>query len=206
MQTVEFQFDFGSPNAWLAHCVIPQIEARTGARFVYTPVLLGGLFRLTNNQPPMAAYAAIPNKLAYEQREMHRFIERHQIPFAMNPHFPVNTLLVMRMATAAQMDGGLEEFVRIVFSLMWHEPKKMDDPQIVSNELARAGLDADRLMKRANDEEVKKRLLSVTEDAARRGAFGSPTFFLNDEIYFGKNTLLEIEAKLVEEMTGSSAG
>lgn len=201
MKTVEFQFDFGSPNAWLAHCVIPGIEARTGARFAYMPVLLGGLFRLTNNQPPMAAFAAIPNKLAYEQRDMLRFAERHGIPFRMNPHFPVNTLLIMRMATAAQADGYLEDFIRIVFPLMWETPMKMDDPDIVAHELSRAGLDVIQLMERAGDADVKQRLLSQTEEAARRGAFGSPTFFLDEEIYFGKHCLAEIEARLLEAKT-----
>ena len=197
MKTVEFQFDFGSPNAYLAHRVIPQIETRTGATFVYTPVLLGGLFKLTNNQSPMMAFAGIPNKVAYENLEMRRFIARHNIPFQMNPHFPVNTLLLMRMATAAAMDGGLPEYVEAAYTLMWQTPKKMDDPQIVVTELTAAGIDAERLMKRAQEDEVKQRLMATTEAAAKRGAFGSPTFFLGDDIYFGKNTLREIEDRLV---------
>ena len=196
MKTVEFQFDFGSPNAYLAHRVIPQIEARTGATFVYTPVLLGGLFKLTNNQSPMMAFAGIPNKIAYENLEMRRFITRHNIPFAMNPHFPVNTLLLMRMATAAAMDGGLGPYVDAAFSLMWETPRKMDDPQVVTSELAAAGIDVERLMKRAQEDDVKQRLLATTENAASRGAFGSPTFFVGDDIYFGKNTLRDVEERL----------
>lgn len=196
MKTVEFQFDFGSPNAYLAHRVIPQIEARTGATFTYSPVLLGGLFKLTNNQSPMMAFSGIPNKMAYENLEMHRFITRHAIPFQMNPHFPVNTLLIMRMATAASMDGGLKELAGAAFRLMWETPKKMDDPEIVATELAAAGIDSGRLMQRAQDSDVKQHLMSVTEEAARRGAFGSPTFFIGDDIYFGKNTLREIEERL----------
>lgn len=196
MKTVEFQFDFGSPNAYLAHRVIPQIEARTGAAFVYTPVLLGGLFKLTNNQSPMMAFAGIPNKIAYENLEMRRFIARHNIPFQMNPHFPVNTLLLMRMATAAAMEGGLKAFVEAAYRLMWETPKKMDDPQIVAAELTAAGIDAERLMMHAQEDEVKQRLMAITEDAAKRGAFGSPTFFLEGDIYFGKNTLREIEDRL----------
>ena len=196
MKTVEFQFDFGSPNAYLAHRVIPQIEARTGATFVYTPVLLGGLFKLTNNQSPMMAFAGIPNKIAYENLEMRRFITRYNIPFAMNPHFPVNTLLLMRMATAAAMDGGLGPYVDAAFSLMWATPRKMDDPQVVTSELAAAGIDVERLMKRAQEDDVKQRLLATTENAASRGAFGSPTFFVGDDIYFGKNTLRDVEERL----------
>lgn len=196
MKTVEFQFDFGSPNAYLAHRVIPQIEARTGATFTYCPVLLGGLFKLTANQSPMMAFSGIPNKMAYENLEMRRFIARHAIPFQMNPHFPVNTLLMMRMATAAAMDGGLKELADMAFRLMWETPKKMDDPEIVATELAAAGIDSTGLMQRAQDSDVKQRLMSVTEEAAKRGAFGSPTFFIGEDIYFGKNTLREIEDRL----------
>lgn len=198
MKTVEFQFDFGSPNAYLAHRVIPEIEARTGAKFAYSPVLLGGLFKLTNNQPPMMAFSGVPSKMAYETLEMRRFIERHSIPFTMNPHFPVNTLLLMRMATAAQMDGGLATFADAAFRLMWEAPQKMDDPQIAGEQLTAAGIDAAALMRRAQDDDVKQRLLATTEDAARRGAFGSPTFFLDGDIYFGKNTLREIEDRLAD--------
>lgn len=196
MKTIEFQFDFGSPNAYLAHRVIPGIEARTGANFTYTPVLLGGLFKLTNNQSPMMAFSGIPNKIAYENLEMRRFIERHDIPFQMNPHFPVNTLFMMRMATAALIDGGLKHYVEAAYRLMWETPKKMDDPEIVAAELNAAGIDADRLIRRAQETDVKQRLMVTTEDAARRGAFGSPTFFLDGDIYFGKNTLTEIEKQL----------
>lgn len=199
MRTVEFQFDFGSPNAWCAHKVIPAIEARTAAKFVYTPILLGGLFKLTNNKAPMIQFAAIPNKVAYEQLELRRFIEKHRLPFAMNPHFPVNTLLLMRMATAAQMDGPFAPFVDAAFRLMWEIPHKMDDPEVAVAQLSAAGLDAERLAARAQDEDVKARLMAATEDAAKRGAFGSPTFFVDSDIYFGKNTLGEIEERIARD-------
>ena len=197
-RTVEFLFDFGSPNAYLAHKVIPAIEARTGAVFTYTPILLGGLFKLTGNQSPIMAFAGIPNKLAYEQLEIRRFIERHRIPFVMNAHFPVNTLLLMRMATAAQFEGTLARFTEAAFHLMWEAPEKMDDPETAVRSLSGAGLDAETLFERAKDADVKSRLLSVTEGAAHRGAFGVPTFFLNGDIYFGKNTLREIEDALLD--------
>jgi 2-hydroxychromene-2-carboxylate isomerase len=192
----EFLFDFASPNAYLAHRVISQIEARTGVKFAYTPVLLGGLFKLTGNQAPMFAFAGIPNKLAYERLELIRFVERHKIPFAMNPHFPINTLHLMRMATAAHMDGGLEPYLEAVFTFMWEKPRKMDDPEVASAALKEAGLDADALFKRAQDGDVKQRLMTTTEEAAKRGAFGIPTFFVGDDIYFGKNTLGEVEEAL----------
>ena len=196
MSTPEFLFDFASPNAYLAHKVIPAIEARTGKRFQYTPVLLGGLFKLTGNQAPMIAFGGIPNKLAYERLEMQRFIERHKTPFVMNPHFPVNTLLLMRMATAAEMSGTLAPFVDAGMRLMWETPQKMDDPQVAVASLAAAGIDAEALLKRSQDADVKAQLMSATEDAAKRGAFGIPTFFVGKDIYFGKNTLRDVEEAL----------
>jgi 2-hydroxychromene-2-carboxylate isomerase len=199
VKSPEFLFDFGSPNAWCAHKVIPAIEARTGARFVYTPILLGGLFKLTNNRSPMIAYAEIPPKLAYEQLEMRRFIAKHKLPFTMNPFFPVNTLLIMRMATAAEMDAALAGFADAAFRFMWETPRKLDDPEIVARSLVEAGFDAERLMARALEADVKAKLISNTEAAAKRGAFGAPTFFLGEEMFFGKNTLPEIEELLREK-------
>jgi 2-hydroxychromene-2-carboxylate isomerase len=197
MAEVEFLFDFGSPNAYLAHRVIPGIEARTGARFVYTPILLGGLFKLTGNQPPLVAFAGIPNKIAYQMLELRRFVERHKLDaFRVNPFFPVNTLTLMRTAVAAEMDGVLAAHVEAGFRHMWEEPKKMDDPAIVAEALAASGLDAERLLARAQEADVKARLAANTDAAAKRGAFGSPTFFVGDEIYFGKNTLRDIEEAL----------
>lgn len=194
MADVEFLFDFGSPNAYLTHRVIPGIEARAGIAFRYRPVLLGGLFKLTNNQSPMMAFAAIPNKIAYEQLEMRRFIERHKLgAFKMNPFFPVNTLLLMRMAVAADMDGALAPYAEAAFHHMWEAPKKMDDPAIAVQALKDSGLDGERLMARAQEGDVKAKLVADTEAAAKRGAFGIPTFFVGDDMYFGKNTLEQVE-------------
>lgn len=195
---VEFLFDFASPNAYLAHRVLPGIEARTGVKFTCTPVLLGGLFKLTGNQAPMLAFAGIPNKLAYEMLELRRFVARHKLDaFQMNPFFPVNTLLLMRGAVAAEMDGVLEPYAEAGFRHMWEAPKKMDDPAVAAEALASSGLDAARLLARTKDDDVKAKLMANTEAAAKRGAFGIPTFFVGDEIYFGKNTLREVEDALV---------
>lgn len=193
----EFLFDFGSPNAYLAHRLIPGIEARTGARFTYTPILLGGLFKLTNNQSPIMAFANIPNKLAYEMLETRRFIAKHKLDaFQMNPFFPVNTLLLMRGAVAAELDGALAPYVEAGFHHMWEAPKKMDDPAVWAEAMASSGLDAARLAARVKDDDVKAKLMANTEAAAKRGAFGAPTFFVGAEMYFGKNTLGEVEAAL----------
>ncbi|MGE0743354.1 MAG: 2-hydroxychromene-2-carboxylate isomerase [Hyphomonadaceae bacterium] len=200
MADVEFLFDFGSPNAYLAHRVVPEIEARTGATFRYTPILLGGLFKLTGNQAPMLAFAGIPNKIAYEMLELRRFVARHDIgAFKMNPFFPVNTLLLMRGAIAAEMDGVLAAYVEAGFHHMWEAPKKMDDPAVWAEALASSGLDAERLLARSKDDDVKAKLAANTEAAAKRGAFGSPTFFVADDIYFGKNTLREVEEALAAQ-------
>jgi len=194
MTRVEFLFDFGSPNAFLAHRVIPEIEKRTGASFEYVPVLLGGIFKATGNRSPAEAFGHIKNKLAYERLETERFMRRHGIAdFKFNPHFPVNTLLLMRMAVAAQMDGALAPYLDAVFRHMWIEPKKMDDPEVVRAALTQSGLDAGRLLARAQETEVKQRLIANTEDAVARGAFGIPTFFVGTEIFFGKDRLRDVE-------------
>lgn len=195
----EFLFDFGSPNGYLAHRVIPQIEARTGEKFTYTPILLGGLFKLTNNQSPVMAYANIPNKLAYEMLELRRFVAKHGIAFQMNPFFPVNTLRLMRGAMAAALDGVLPQYVEAGFHHMWEAPKKMDDPAVWAEALTSSGLDAERLAARIGDDDVKAKLMANTEAAAKRGAFGIPTFFVGDEMYFGKDRLGDVEDAIVRQ-------
>ena len=197
MTTVEFLFDFGSPNAFLSHRVIPEIEKRTGARFEYTPVLLGGIFKATGNQSPMQAFGHIRNKPAYEQLEMQRFIRRHHIDdFKFNPFFPINTLNLMRMAVAAQNEGILPRYMDAVFHGMWIEPKKMDDPEVAKAALAAAGLDR-ALYERGQAAEVKAKLMANTESAVTRGAFGIPTFFVGGEMYFGKDRLRDVEEAIV---------
>ncbi|HXL98427.1 MAG TPA: 2-hydroxychromene-2-carboxylate isomerase [Rhizomicrobium sp.] len=197
MERVQFLFDFGSPNAYLAHQVIPEIERRTGAKFDYIPVLLGGIFKLTGNKPPMIAFGGIKNKMDYEMLETRRFIARHGVvKFQFNPNFPVNTLALMRMAVAAKADGILPRYVNAVCHHMWEAPKKMDDPDVIRTALAESGLDAERLIAAGQTPEVKQALMNNTEDAVERGAFGIPTFFVGKEIFFGKNTLAEVEAEI----------
>jgi 2-hydroxychromene-2-carboxylate isomerase len=191
---VEFHFDFGSPNAYLAHRVIAAIEARTGARFRYVPVLLGGVFKATGNRPPTEAYAGIRNKPAYERLETERFIRRHRIEgFVRNPFFPVNTLQVMRGAAAAEIDGGLERYVNAMFHHMWEAPKKLDEAEVLRDALNASGLDADAVLLRLGDAAVKARLIANTAMSVARGAFGSPTFFVGDAMYFGKDRLRDVE-------------
>jgi 2-hydroxychromene-2-carboxylate isomerase len=189
-----FYFDFGSPNAYLAHRAIPDIEARTGRRFTYVPVLLGGLFKLTGNQAPMVAFAGVPKKLAYERREMERFIAKHGLTaFRMNPHFPVNTLMLMRGAVAAEVEGLLPAYVEAMFVGMWEAGLKLDDPAVLGRAVADAGLPAQRLFERAQAQEVKDRLMANTQAAYDHGAFGIPSFLVGGELYFGKDRLRDVE-------------
>jgi 2-hydroxychromene-2-carboxylate isomerase len=198
MPKVEFHFDFGSPNAYLAHLIVPEIEKRTGVTFEYVPVLLGGVFKLTNNRSPAESMAGIKNRLEYEHLERQRFIRRHGITtFTPNPFFPVNTLLIMRGAVAAQREGVFAHYVETAFRGMWAEGKKMDDPEVVNAALAEAGLNAAALLARAQDAEVKNRLLKNTQESVERGAFGSPTFFVGGEMFFGKDRLRDVEEEIV---------
>jgi 2-hydroxychromene-2-carboxylate isomerase len=197
MAHVEFLFDFGSPNAYLAHKVIPEIERRTGATFEYVPVLLGGIFKLTNNRPPMVAFGEVKGKMAYEMKETERFIRRHAITtFKFNPNFPVNTLALMRIAVAAKAQGTLAPYVDAAFHHMWEAPKKMDDPEMIRAALIESGLDADRLIAASQTPEVKQQLMANTEAAANRGVFGSPSFFVGEELFFGKDRLGEVEEEI----------
>jgi 2-hydroxychromene-2-carboxylate isomerase len=199
MDDVAFHFDFGSPNAYLAHRVIPDVERRSGVRFRYVPILLGGVFKATNNRSPGEAFKDIGNKRAFMELETLRFLARHGITdFRQNPFFPVNTLTLMRGAVAAQYEGCFEQYVEAVFRNMWSEPKKMDDPDVVRAVLAAHGLDPGRLLDRAQSPEVKQELVRNTEASVARGTFGSPTFFVGGEIFFGKDQLRDVEATLAE--------
>jgi 2-hydroxychromene-2-carboxylate isomerase len=191
---VEFHFDFGSPNAYLAHRVIPEIERRTGARFDYVPVLLGGVFKLTGNRSPAETFAGIRNKPDYERLETERFIIRHGITdYRRNPFFPVNTLTIMRGAIAARRLGVFESYVDEIYRHMWSEPKKLDDPAVLREALIQSGFDAGRFAELVQDSEVKQELLDNTTRSVERGTFGSPTFFVGDEIFFGKDRLRDVE-------------
>lgn len=196
-KTVEFIFDFGSPNAYLAYGVLKDIAARTGAEVVLTPCLLGGLFKITGNQAPMTAFGGIQGKLAYEALETKRFVAKHKLDrYQFNPHFPVNTLLIMRGLVAARRIGVEQAYLDAVMAGMWERGLKMDDPQVVAAALTEAGLDAEAILAATQEPEVKAELLANTERAAARGAFGIPTFFVGDEMFFGKERLGQVEEEL----------
>ena len=190
----QFLFDFGSPNAFLSHEAIPAIEQRTGVKFEYIPVLLGGIFKATNNKSPAETLAGVKNKREFHAIETERFVKRfHVKPYSWNPFFPINTLHLMRAAIAAQFEGVFEQYVAAAFHHMWEEPKKMDDPEVAGKALTASGLDAAKLFARAQDADVKAKLIENTQSAVERGAFGSPTFFVGKEMFFGKEQLREVE-------------
>lgn len=194
---VEFHFDFGSPNAYLAELALPAIEARTGVKFDYVPVLLGGVYKATGNMSPAQSLRGIKNKPEYNALQTERFLRRHNITqFKMNPFFPVNTLALMRGAIAAEFEGVFESYFRAAYFHMWVDPKKMDDPQVFREAFLTSGLDVDRLIARAQQDDVKKKLIENTSSSVARGTFGSPTFFVGDEIFFGKDSLSEVEEEI----------
>src|ERR1051326_3205272 len=192
--TPQFLFDVGSPNAYLSHEAIPAIEQRIGVKFEYVPILLGGIFKATNNKSPAETLAGIKNKREFHALETERFLKRFGVkPYVWYPFFPVNTLNLMRAAVAAQFEGVFERYVEAAFHHMWREPKKMDDPEVAAKALSASGLDGAKLLARAQEPEVKAKLLENTQSAVERGAFGSPTFFVGREMFFGKEQLREVE-------------
>jgi 2-hydroxychromene-2-carboxylate isomerase len=202
--TVEFHFDFGSPNAYLAELVLPAIEQRTGVKFDYVPVLLGGVYKATGNLSPAESLRGIKNKPEYNALGTERFLRRHKITkFKMNPFFPVNTLTLMRGAVAAGFEGMFDSYFRAACHHMWVEPKKMDDPQVFRDAFLASGIDIDRIIARAQQDDVKKKLIENTNSAVARGTFGSPTFFVGDEIYFGKDSLPDLEEEIVAQLAAS---
>ena len=195
---VEFHFDFGSPNAYLSHLVIPAIEARTGVKFTYIPVLIGGVFKATNNASPAVTLQGIKNKPEYQRIETERFLRRHSIEnYQSNPFFPVNTLQIMRGAVFARKNDFFGRYVDEVYRHMWCDPKKMDEADVISSAFEESGLPVDLILQGVQDPEMKQALIANTSRSVEMGAFGSPTFFVDGEIYFGKDKLWEVEEKIL---------
>ena len=196
-KTIEFIFDFASPNAYLAHKVLPHLLARTGTNLTITPCLLGGIFKATGNKAPMVQYADAPAKLAYQHLEMRRFIAKHGLTkFRLNPHFPVNTLLLMRGAIVAADEGQLTRYIDIGLKAMWEDGIKMDDPESAAAHLSANGFDGRALLARTQEPAIKAKLIANTEAAVARGVFGIPTFFAGGEMFFGKDRLAQVEEAL----------
>ena len=187
---IKFLYDFGSPNAYLVHRAIEDMGTVT---FRYVPVLLGGIFKATGNQSPMQAYGHIAAKRDYDMLEMHRFMAQHDINnFTMNPQFPVNTLLLMRGAVAAEALGCGEDYIEAMMTGMWERGLALADPEVWAALLAEAGLPVEALVAGAADADNKARLVANTEAAMARGVFGIPSFLLGEELYFGKDRLRDV--------------
>ena len=196
-KTVDFIYDFGSPNAYLAYKPLEGILERTGASVNIIPCLLGGIFKATGNQAPMIAFANIKGKLEYDRIEFNRYVARHKLDkFQFNPNFPVNTLILMRGAIAAEMDGRLTEYVEAGLKAMWEDGLKMDDPDVFVQAMNDAGFDGADLLARTQDPDVKAKLVENTSAAVERGSFGIPTFYVGDEMFFGKDRLDQVEEEL----------
>ncbi len=196
-KSLELIFDFGSPNAYLCMKALPELLDRTDAGLIITPCLLGGIFKATGNKAPMIQYAHAPAKLAYENLEMRRFIERHGLTkFRVNPHFPVNTLTIMRGAIVADDEGNLDDYVDAVNRAMWEDGLKMDDPEVIATFLSANGFDGPAILARTQEPEIKAKLIANTETAVARGVFGIPTFFVGSEMFFGKDRLAQVEEAL----------
>lgn len=192
-RVLDFYFDYGSPNAYLAHRRLPEILARTGATVRYRIMLLGGVFQLTGNASPAANKA----KAGYVRQDMRRFVAKYRVPFRMNPHFPVNTLKLMRGAVVAEREGHLDRYSDLVFDAMWRDGVKMDEEEAIASVLRQGGLDAAHLLAAIAEDGVKATLKSLTEAAVARGVFGAPTFFVGDEMFFGQDRLDFVEEALL---------
>ena len=187
---IEFHYDFGSPNAYLVHKVIPAVAEKHGVEFEYVPILLGGVFKATNNVSPVVSMQGITNKPDYQRIETERFCVAHKInPHAANPHFPVNTLKMMRGAVYARDKGFYAQYIEAMYSAMWERALKMDEDDLIASTLTSAGLPTEEIIAGMSDPEVKQGLIQSTEASVDRGTFGSPTLFVGDQIYFGKDKL-----------------
>ena len=192
--TIEFIFDFGSANAYLAYRALPRILERTGARLMINPCLLGGIFKATGNSAPTVAFAAVKGKLEYEMLEIRRFVAKHGIDkFRLNPHFPVNTLMLMRGLIAARESGQEAAYLEMGLEGLWEEGLKLDDPEILARRIDSAGLNSASLLAAAQTDRVKLKLADNTAAAVARGVFGIPTFFVGDDMFFGKDRLGQVE-------------
>ena len=186
-KTVEFFFDVGSPTAYLAFTQLPRIAADAGATLAYRPMLLGGVFKATGNASPVA----VPAKGKWMGDDIPRWARRYGVPIAFNPHFPINTLTLMRGAAGLQLrqPAALQGYLDAVFHAMWVAPRNLGDAAVLAAVLVAAGLDADALQALTSDPEVKARLVANTEEAVARGVFGAPTCFVGDTLFFGQDRL-----------------
>ena len=196
-QAIEFYYDFGSPNAYMVHKLLPGIAKRHGAQLIYRPMLLGGVFKLTGNVSP--ALAGVRGKMDYLQREMRRFVLRHHVPFTWNPHFPIMSIHLMRGAVHAQGKSWEAAYIDAMFKACWVSGDNMSDPDVIKLEMAKEDLPAVDISLQMRAPEVKAALFAATEAAVERGIFGAPTMFRGGEMYFGKESLTDLAQDLSDQ-------
>ena len=194
MKSVEFYFDLGSPYSYLAYYRLLQMAEQQEIQIVYKPILLGGVFKATGNRSPIE----IPVKGAYSILDMQRWAEYYQIPMQMNPHFPMNTLTLMRILTGVQLLHleKFEQVLKLLFDAMFGTPQNLNEPTVLAEVLKPSGFSVEDIMSMVQSEVVKQKLITETEQAIQRGIFGAPTFFVGDEMYWGQDRLHFVEQAL----------
>jgi 2-hydroxychromene-2-carboxylate isomerase len=194
-RAIEYFFDVGSPTSYLAWTQLPRIVAETGATIAWRPMLLGGVFKATGNASPVT----VPAKGRWMSDDIRRWAERYGVPFRFNPHFPINTLTLMRGAAGLQLrrPGELARYLAVVERAMWVEPKNLGDPAVLAETLGAAGFDSAEFMALVGDPEVKARLIATTDEAVARGVFGAPTFFVGEAMFFGQDRLEFVRDELL---------
>ena len=191
MKSVEFYFDLGSPYSYLAYYRLLQMAEQQEIQIVYKPILLGGVFKATGNRSPIE----IPVKGVYSILDMQRWAEYYQIPMQMNPHFPMNTLTLMRILTGVQLLSleKFEQVLKLLFDAMFGTPQNLNEPTVLAEVLEPSGFSVEDIMSMVQSEVVKQKLITETEQAIQRGIFGAPTFFVGDEMYWGQDRLHFVE-------------
>ncbi len=199
MVDFKFIFDFGSPKSYLVYKLVPGIEERTKVKAEYIPVLLGGIFKSINNVSPIEAYKTVPSKGAYDELDTKRFVQKHGLDFNFNSNFPINTLNLMRGAVYAQENGFFEKYVEVVFKSMWVDNKKMDEIEVIQSVLNENELPTKDIFEGTQDQNVKNKLIENTNYAVEQGAFGAPSFLIDGELFFGKETLQDVEELIISK-------
>ncbi|MBQ0743717.1 MAG: 2-hydroxychromene-2-carboxylate isomerase [Pseudomonas sp.] len=189
---LEFFFDVGSPATYLAWTQLPELASRTGADIIWRPMLLGGVFQATGNSSP----ATVEAKGNYTRKDFQRYAQRYGVTLNHNPYFPINTLQLMRGATAFLGTDDFDRYLKAIFTAIWVDEQDMNQPEVVGKVLAKAGFDPTAVLQRISDPQVKEQLKVTTTEAVERGVFGAPTFFVNDEMFFGQDRLEFVEAAL----------
>ena len=199
MVDFKFIFDFGSPKTYLVYKLLPGIEKRTNIKAEYVPVLLGGIFKSTNNVSPIESFKTVPAKGKYDDLDTARFVRKHDIAFNFNSNFPINTLNLMRGAIYAQENKIFDKYVEVVFKSMWVDNKKMDDLEVIQTVLLENGLPVKEIFEGTQEQKIKDKLIKNTSESVEKGIFGAPSMLVEDELFFGKESLQDVEELILSK-------